>query len=325
MNCQLYGIGNALVDSEYLVSEPMLDQSGFKKGTMTLVDAHDRSKLITLLEDTNGVSLSKRAGGGSAANTIVTAALLGTEAFYNCKVASDPTGDFFVHDLIGLGIKTNMAGLRPEGVTGECISMITPDGERTLVTHLGINGSLSSSNIDTAALAAAKFLYIEGYLVSSESAFEAVLDAQRIALENQVAVSLTLSDIGMVENFRDQFDLLVQRGVDLIFCNEEEAKLWTRTDDRLDAANALANQGSRFAMTLSGDGAYVSGEDETPCFVSADKVQALDTTGAGDTFAGAVLSGLIGGESLPTATSKGHDLARTVVSRFGARLLPSDL
>ena len=188
MTCQLYGIGNALVDSEYLVSEAVLDQSGFTKGTMTLVDADERSSLITLLEDTAGISLSQLAGGGSAANTIVTAALLGTETFYSCKVASDRTGDFFVDDLIGLGIQTSMSGQRPDGVTGECISMITPDGERTLVTHLGISGSMSSSEIDAKALSAAQFLYIEGYLVSSEAAFEAVLEAQRIAVDNQVAV-----------------------------------------------------------------------------------------------------------------------------------------
>ena len=325
MACQLYGIGNALVDSEYLVSEAVLDQSGFNKGTMTLVDADERSSLITLLEDTAGISMSKLAGGGSAANTIVTAALLGTETFYSCKVASDRTGDFFVNDLVGLGIQTSMSGQRPDGVTGECISMITPDGERTLVTHLGINGSLSSSEIDPKALSAAQFLYIEGYLVSSETAFDAVLGAQRIALDNQVAVSLTLSDVGMVENFRAQFDELVSNGVDFIFCNEEEAKLWTRTESRLDAANALATQSTRFAMTLSGDGAYVSGEDGKPCFVAADKVQALDTTGAGDTFAGAVLSGLIAGESLSNATVKGHELARTVVSRFGARLSSNEM
>ena len=89
MTCQLYGIGNALVDSEYLVSEAVLDQSGFTKGTMTLVDADERSSLITLLEDTAGISLSQLAGGGSAANTIVTAALLGTETFYSCKVANE--------------------------------------------------------------------------------------------------------------------------------------------------------------------------------------------------------------------------------------------
>ncbi len=325
MACQLYGIGNALVDSEYLVSEAVLDQSGFNKGTMTLVDADERSSLITLLEDTAGISMSKLAGGGSAANTIVTAALLGTETFYSCKVASDRTGDFFVNDLVGLGIQTSMSGQRPDGVTGECISMITPDGERTLVTHLGINGSLSSSEIDPKALSAAQFLYIEGYLVSSETAFDAVLGAQRIALDNQVAVSLTLSDVGMVENFRAQFDELVSNGVDFIFCNEEEAKLWTRTESRLDAANALATQSTRFAMTLSGDGAYVSGEDGKPCFVAADKVQALDTTGAGDTFAGAVLSGLIAGESLSNATVKGHELARTVVSRFGARISSGEI
>ena len=320
MSIDLYGIGNALVDSEYKVSEAILSQTGFAKGTMTLVDAEERQNLITLLEDTSHITLSKRAGGGSAANTIVTTALLGGSTFYSCKVSNDETGDFFAHDLTDLSVATNLAEARPAGVTGECISMITPDGERTLVTHLGITQTLSTDEVDETVLASAQYLYIEGYLVTSPTALEAVLKTQAIAKQHGVKVALTLSDVGMVENFKTEFNTLFQNGVDLIFCNEDEAKLWTGYSDRNQAAQALGDYATSFAMTLSGDGAIVSGSSGEAVFVPAEKVQALDTTGAGDTFAGGVLFGLARGETLEDATAHAHLLAKRVVSRFGARL-----
>jgi len=320
MNIDLYGIGNALVDSEYIVSEAILAQTGFAKGTMTLVDAEQRQHLIALLEDTANITLSKRAGGGSAANTIVTAALLGGSTFYSCKVSNDETGDFFAQDLSELSVATNLAEARPTGVTGECISMITPDGERTLVTHLGISQTLSTAEVDESMLASAQYLYIEGYLITSPTALDAVLKTQAIAKQHGVKVALTLSDVGMVENFKDEFNTLFRNGVDLVFCNEDEAKLWTGCNDRDQAAAALGDYATRFAMTLSGDGAIVSGSTGKPIFVPAEKVEALDTTGAGDTFAGGVLYGLARGATLEDATARAHRLAKRVVSRFGARL-----
>ena len=320
MGIDLYGIGNALVDSEYKVSEAILSQTGFVKGTMTLVDAAERQQLITLLEDTSKITLSKRAGGGSAANTVVTTALLGGSTFYSCKVSKDRTGDFFAQDLIDLSVATNLTEARPAGVTGECISMITPDGERTLVTHLGITQTLSTAEIDATVLAGAQYLYIEGYLVSSPSALEAALRTQAIAKQHGVKVALTLSDVGMVENFKTEFNTLFENGIDLVFCNEDEAKLWTSCSDRDQAAQALGDYAAGFAMTLSGDGAIVSGSTGEPVFVPAEMVQALDTTGAGDTFAGGVLYGLTRGATLEDATAQAHLLAKRVVSRFGARL-----
>ena len=320
MSIDLYGIGNALVDSEYIVSEAILAQTGFAKGTMTLVDAEQRQHLIALLEDTANITLSKRAGGGSAANTIVAAALLGGSTFYSCKVSNDETGDFFAQDLSELSVATNLAEARPTGVTGECISMITPDGERTLVTHLGISQTLSTAEVDESMLASAQYLYIEGYLITSPTALDAVLKTQAIAKQHGVKVALTLSDVGMVENFKDEFNTLFRNGVDLVFCNEDEAKLWTGCNDRDQAAAALGDYATRFAMTLSGDGAIVSGSTGKPIFVPAEKVEALDTTGAGDTFAGGVLYGLARGATLEDATARAHRLAKRVVSRFGARL-----
>ena len=325
MSYDVYGIGNALVDSEYLVTEDILAKSGFTKGTMTLVDQSERAQLVTLLEDTEKLSMSKLAGGGSAANTVVTVALLGASSYYSCKVSDDKTGDFFVADLAAVNVDTNLGDQRPTGVTGECISMITPDGERTLVTHLGITQTFSPDELDHQALSSASYLYIEGYLISSPTALEAVQKAQAEAKTAGVKVALTLSDVGMVENFRPAFEQVFSTGVDILFCNEDEAKLWTGEAQREAAASALQKLCPQIAMTLSGDGALVTGGDGQPQWIQSEAVKPVDTTGAGDTFAGGVLYGLSQNLDLTDATALAHSLARQVVSRFGARLSPQEI
>ena len=239
MSIDLYGIGNALVDSEYIVSEAILSQTGFAKGTMTLVDAEQRQHLIALLEDTSNITLSKRAGGGSAANTVVTTALLGGSTFYSCKVSNDETGDFFAQDLSDLSVATNLAEARPAGVTGECISMITPDGERTLVTHLGITETLSTAEVDETCWQAPSTFTSKATWSPHRPRSRRFLKPKPSPSSMASKSHLTLSDVGLVENFKTEFNTLFQNGVDLVFCNEDEAKLWTGYSDRDQAAQAL--------------------------------------------------------------------------------------
>ena len=322
----VYGVGNALVDSEYLVTEAILAESAFPKSGMSLVDEVSRASLLDLIEHRHGIQRKALASGGSAANTIATVSGLGGKAFYSCKVASDATGAFFLRDLSAQGIGCNYDETAcPEGVTGECISMITPDGERTLVTHLGITQSYSPNEIKTAALTQSKYLYIEGYLVSSQTGFEAALAAQAIAKSASVPIALTLSDIGMVQGFRKQFERLFEAGVDLVFANEDEAMAWTNTASRDEAASRLASGPSAFAITLGGEGALVSGRQGEPKLITASSVSPIDTTGAGDTFAGGVLYYLTSGRDLAEATARSHPLAAAVVSQYGARLSRDEL
>lgn len=315
----VYGIGNALVDTEYEVDDAFLKAAKLPKGHMTLIEAHDRKRLIKLLEDEHEIQVIKQAGGGSAANTIVAIAQLGGKVFYSCKVANDETGDFFMADLNAAGVKTNLDNGRESGITGKCISMVTPDAERTMTTHLGITQDLSAKELDIDALKAARYLYIEGYLVSSPSGFEAARAAQEIARQAGVIVSLTLSDPAMVENFKGAFDELASRGVDLIFCNEDEARLWTGTNNRDDAMAGLAARCPCFAMTCGKDGALVH-DGKTTTMVPGIPAKAVDTTGAGDMFAGAFLYALNAGKTYEEAAALANLAASVLVASFGARL-----
>jgi sugar/nucleoside kinase (ribokinase family) len=320
----VYGIGNALVDTEYEVDDEFIAATRWQKGIMTLIEAGDRAELIHLLEQEHEHRVIKLAGGGSAANTIVIVSQLGGDAFYSCKVANDRTGDFFVKDLAIAGVDTNLTADREPGVTGECISMVTPDAERTMTTHLGITQNFSVEELIPDSLANSTFLYIEGYLVSSPSAFEAVLRAQSIARSAGVTVSLTLSDPAMVENFKAEFEKVVATGVDMLFCNEDEAKLWTGAKTREDVISAIRNDFPKFAITCGRDGAIV-GDGRDTSLVPGILTTPVDTTGAGDIFAGSFLFALSRGQSFRQAARLANQSASLLISNFGARLSTEDV
>ncbi len=314
----IYGIGNALVDTEYEVDDAFISKAGVGKGLMTLIDSDERKRLLNLLEVEHEHRAIKQAGGGSAANTMVAAAQLGANSFYSCKVASDETGDFFMSDLKIAGVDTNLDAGREEGITGKCISMVTPDAERTMTTNLGISETLSPNELNREALRNSTYLYIEGYLVTSPTAFEAVKETINIAKEAGVQVSLTLSDPAMVENFKASFDALAELGIDLIFCNEDEARLWTAASNRGEAMARLKTVCGKVVMTCGKEGALVfDGSEETMSVGIPTK--AVDTTGAGDIFAGTFLFGLTHGMSFPACADLANRAASLLVSSFGAR------
>lgn len=320
----IYGIGNALVDTEYEVDDAFIAKAGVDKGLMTLIDSNERIRILNLLEVEHEHRAIKQAGGGSAANTMVAAAQLGASSFYSCKVASDETGDFFMADLDIAGVDTNLDSGREEGITGKCISMVTPDAERTMTTHLGITETLSPNELNREALRHSTYLYIEGYLVTSPTAFSAVKETIAIAKEAGVQISLTLSDPAMVENFKASFDELAELGIDLIFCNEDEARLWTAANSRDDAMARLKTVCTKIVMTCGKEGALVfDGLEETMSVGVPAK--AVDTTGAGDIFAGTFLYGVTHGMSFPEAADLANKAASLLVSAFGARVDQSAL
>ena len=312
----VYGIGNALVDIEYLTSVKKLTELGIDKGLMTLVDEDRQEELMKEIDRDK----AKLQSGGSAANSIIAVSQFGGNAYYSCNVANDEFGDFYLNDLLEAGVSSNLRhGNRSDGITGKCLVMVTPDAERTMNTFLGITQHYSTDEIDDEALKDSKYLYIEGYLVASPSGFEAMMYAKNVAAQNGVKTSLTFSDLNMINFFRENMESVVGGGVDLLFCNEEEAKIYTGKDSLMDAREELKSAARTFAITLGKNGAMIW-DGDTFIDIEPYKVNAIDTNGAGDMYAGAFLYGITHGHTYAGAGKIASLASSKVVSQFGPRL-----
>ena len=310
----VYGVGHALLDIQYQVAPAFLAEYQIEKGVMTLVD-EARQRNLTAAVGNDPVAA---ASGGSAANTLIGVARFGGRAYYACLTGRDAWGDFYQRDLEAAGVATHSAN-RGEGKTGRCLVFITPDADRTLNTFLGISSAISPAQLQEEVIADSQYLYIEGYLLGSDDGFAAAYQAQQMAQRHGTAVALTLSDPFAVRAFRARFAALLQGGIDLLFCNEEEARASTGTSDRETAGAALASQVGTAYITCGAAGALVYA-DGPHYQVPGVPVQAIDTNGAGDLFAGGVLYGLSHGYSPLDAARLGCYAAAQVVARLGPRL-----
>lgn len=313
----VYAIGNALVDLEYRIEDAFLQQQGIAKGMMTLADPDAQARLLAALDVAH--DRLKQASGGSAANSIIATSAFGASCYYNCKVAGDALGDFYRHDLIAAGVATNLGEQGPDGVSGTCVVMVTPDTERTMSTYLGITADLSVDELDLDALRASRWLYIEGYLCTSDSARAAVARAREEARSAGVRLALTFSDPAMVLYFQPQLRELLADGVDLLFCNEDEALGFTGAGDLDTALGHLRQVAAQGVITRGSQGAW-AWTRHSVIELPAHPVEAVDTLGAGDSFAGAVLYGLSQGWSLEDSARLALRTAAEVVSQFGPRL-----
>ena len=232
----VYGIGNALVDIVTEVNDQFLSDHKIEKGFMTLVDEETQTRLSNAINMDN----SNKQCGGSVANSVIAVAQFGGTSYYSCKVANDALGNFYRDDLKSNGVDTNLDQHELEnGITGKCLVMTSDDASRTMNTFLGITSNYSRAEITEGALKDSDYLYIEGYLVTSENGQDAMKFAKKMAEDNGVKTALTFSDPSMVKYFRDPMESVVGASVDLLFCNEEEAMLYTGKENLSEAREAL--------------------------------------------------------------------------------------
>jgi sugar/nucleoside kinase (ribokinase family) len=315
-NFHVYGVGNALVDLEYEVPETLLGELGIDKGLMTLIEEDRHHELLDKLLEIE----SRPCGGGSAANTITAAAQLGSNAFYSCKVADDETGKYYLDDLTANGVQTNLSsGTLDAGHTGKCIVLVTPDAQRSMNTFLGITRQISVAELNETSLASSEYVYIEGYLVPEVNARAAAIKAREVATANGVKTSLTLSDANMVNFFKDGLLEIIGGGMDLVFSNEDEAKLMFDTDNINDCVAGMKTIAKQFAITQGPLGALVF-DGERLYDIQAQKVTAVDTNGAGDIYAGTFLHALTQDMPFEKCAEMAGFAATTLIQQMGARL-----
>lgn len=312
----VYGIGNALVDLEFKIDEEFLTEHKVEKGLMTLVDEETQFRLINSMMQADTV----RKSGGSAANSMIAISQFGGKSFYSCKVANDEFGDFYMKDMREAGVDTNLDKQeREDGVTGKCLVMITPDADRTMNTFLGATSNFSVKELDENAIKDSQYIYLEGYLTTSPNGVEAMMKAKKIAEDYRVKTSITLSDPSIAKFFKAQFTEVIGASVDLIFCNEEEAKTYTGKDNLEEARQAMKKDARRFVITQGKNGAMIF-DGDTFIDIEAYDVKAIDTNGAGDMYAGAFLYGITNGMSYAEAGKLASLASSRIVSQYGPRL-----
>lgn len=306
---KVIGIGNALTDILVnLQSDDVLDVFELPKGSMSLVDAGTQRKIS---EDTAGLPKAISLG-GSAGNTIRAMAKLGSETGFIGKVGQDGTGDFFEKALENLNIKPYI--LRGENNSGRCVSLVSPDGERTMVTHLGAAMELYPEEITEGIFNGFDCLYIEGYLVQNH---ELIHKAVCYAKECGMKVAIDLASFNVVEENLEFLKGLVTGYVDILFANEQEAAVFTGEEDPQKALDAISEMCELAVVKIGIKGAYIKYKGETIHVGIMTAAKRVDTTGAGDFYAAGFLTGLCEGLSLRQCGTMGAIAAGKVIEVVG--------
>ena len=315
MNYDLVGIGNALVDIEVQVDDAFIEKTSVTKGGMTLSSIEDQNNILESLKS----SPKKISSGGSAANTIHGASLLGAKSYYLGRVANDSHGKHYTEDMQNCGVGFSGPGSDEQG-TGTCVVLITPDTERTMLTHLGVSSSLHPENVDETIVKNSRSVYVEGYLWTGDGTREAGQHMAGIAKKEGIPVSFTLSDAFVVNSFKESLIEFIDSYVDILFCNEVEAQAMTGESDSLSAFKKLQATVDTVFLTLGSKGSLVGKGGQEPVEVKTFPVKAVDTTGAGDLFAAGALYGVLNNHSLEESAVIGSYCAAQVVSHMGGRL-----
>ncbi|MEG1864571.1 MAG: adenosine kinase [Alistipes sp.] len=306
---RVIGIGNALTDMLVnLKTDSVLSRFSLAKGSMSLVDTTLQTEIS---KSVAGYPYSLSLG-GSAGNTIRAMAQLGCKVGFIGKVGKDTTGDFFEQALANLGIEPII--FRGSERSGKCVSLISHDGERTMVTHLGAALQMTAKEIDPAIFEGYDCLYVEGYLVQNH---ELILKAVRTAKQCGLQVAIDLASFNIVAENLEFLRDLVREYVDIVFANEDEAKTFTCEAEPLNALQAISELTELAIVKIGIKGALIKHGDEVVHVGIMAAAKRVDTTGAGDFYAAGFLAGLCDGLSLRQCGTIGAITAGKVIEVVG--------
>lgn len=307
-------IGNAIVDIIGRCDDSFLERHGTAKGHMHLVDTAKIGALYSAMGPAIEIS------GGSAANTVAGLASLGGRAAFIGKVAEDEFGRIFRHDISAAGVSFKTPAVVDSGrSTSRSLILVTPDGQRTMNTFLGISTDLDQGEVDPEVIEASNIVYLEGYLFDRDEAKAAFRQAVEIANKAGRRVALTLSDSFCVNRHRAEFLALIRSGIAILFANESEILSLYETQSFDEAVKKVANDTRLAVLTRSEKGSLIVSEGET-ITVSAEPIsKVVDTTGAGDLYAAGFLFGIARDYSLADAGRLGSFAAAEIIGQMGAR------
>ena len=307
------GIGNAIVDVIAPVTDAFLLEHNIAKGVMTLIDEHRAEVLNAALGS------PRRLAGGSAANTLAGLASLGGKGLFVGKVKDDDLGRAFTQSMTEIGVHYDTPPAKTGASSACSVIVVSADGHRSMNTYLGASREMTPADIDAAAVASAAVLYIEGYLWDAPEAKAAIAKAIAAAKKGGARIALTLSDPFCVGRNRPEFLALLRNDLDIVFANEDEAKMLFEVEDFDDVFQAMRPWPGIAALTRSEKGCVVAQGGEVHVIDAVPGVTVVDTTGAGDQFAAGFLYGLTHGKGLADCGRLGAMAAAEVIAHYGAR------
>ena len=307
------GIGNAIVDVLTKTDDSLIERLSLTKGSMNLIDENKAKDLYGIAK--NRIQQS----GGSVANSLACISQLGGKAAFIGRVRNDKLGEIFTEEISSTGtiFKTPPSTIGPS--TARCLIFITPDTQRTMCTYLGASVLLEPSDLDLSAIKEAKILYLEGYLWDNPAAKNAFIKAAEIAKNTGTKVALSLSDSFCVDRHRESFIKLVENYVDILFANEDEIISLYETSNLSLAKEKLKTKCELAAITIGKNGSILISNGKEEAIDPYILGKAIDTTGAGDMYAGGFLKGLSDGLDPLTCGEIGSICAGHIVTQLGSR------
>ncbi len=306
-------IGNAIVDIIARCEDAFLSRNGIEKSHMHLVDA---DRISTLYSD---IGQAIEISGGSAANSMVGLSSFGGKTAFIGKVADDEFGKIFGHDVRAANVHFDSRPVSGAQPTSRSLIAVTPDGERTMNTFLGISTDLDDGEIDPALIEKAEITYLEGYLFDQAEAKAAFRQAVSIAKAKGRRVALTLSDSFCVDRHRDEFRTLIKDGIDILFANEAEITALYQTSSFDEAATQAGQEVDIAAITRGAKGSVIYSNQTATAIAVSPVSEVVDTTGAGDLYASGVLYGIAKGFDPEKSGALGSLAAAEIISHIGAR------
>ena len=311
----VFGIGNALMDTLIKADEEDLKHLNLKKGNMTLIDDSQIDKILDYLKDKE----KKEQAGGSVSNTTAGIVNLGGKAFFTGKIGRDEVGFNYENMTIKQGVSCDIK--KDNNIaTGNAITLITKDSERTFATYLGSAIKFTEKDINKEELLKSKILHLEGYMLEDPTLKKASLYAMDIAKKNNIEISADLSDPSLIERNLEEFKKIVEKYIDILFLNENESKAFTNINDEEKALEHLSKIVKLPIIKLGEKGSIISVKNKTLRFRSFKPKKVVDTTGAGDMYAAGILYGITNGLSLEKAGKIASYAATKVIEQTGARL-----
>ena len=318
MKYDISALGNALVDTQYKVSHEFLSSVGLEADSMTLASAEEQAPIIEKLISMGAESVSDC--GGSATNSLVAAANYGSKCHHVCRVADDEDGRNYLESLRSAGVDhIGVSSENSDMPTGKCLILVTPDAKRTMSSMLGVSAFLGSSDIDYDVVENSKIFYIEGYMVTSDDNFNAVISVLEHLKGKDTIKALSLSDAGIVHGFKDKFKQIESYGIDMIFCNDDEAIAFSDANDITEAVKFFKSKTYMTAITKGAEGSVIV-TDGAEIHADAHKITPVDTNGAGDMFAGSFMHSYLQNHDIQACAEFSNFASSKIVETFGPRL-----